>query len=340
MSEHTPAPRHRYERITRALLDEPWAILPSKLEAIADFVALKAAGGALTEAEIEAVTMAAAPPSVAARGEGGGAIAVLPVFGVLRNRLNMMSAMSGGTSVEQLSAQFSQWVADPNVAAIILDTDSPGGSVGGIPEFAAKIAAARDVKPIVSIANHQMCSAAFWLGAAAHQVVISASAMLGSVGAVILHQEYSKADELAGVKFNPIFAGRYKVEGNDFEPLGDEARSALQALVDDSYRLFTNDLARFRNISAADARGARYGEGRVFGAREAVQRGMADRIETLPDLIARLSSAQARAAVMRSAPPPKAIAAETPLTDAEDAASAPDIDMHELAARVAARMEG
>lgn len=286
---------NRYERITRALLDEPWCIIPSKLEAIADFVYLKAQGGTLSESEILAIR-ASVPPI---EGQRAGAIAILPVFGTLRNRANIITEASGGTSVELLSKQFALLMSDPNIAAIVLDIDSPGGSVAGIPEFAAQIHAARQIKPIVAVANTLAASAAYWLGSAATEFVAAPSAEVGSVGAVMVHEDRSAMAEREGVKVTLISAGRYKTEGNPFEPLGDDALSSLQARVDDAYATFTADVARFRGASIGDVRGAAYGEGRVLTARKAQGAGMVDRVETLDAVLSRLMRPQGIAALRR-----------------------------------------
>lgn len=285
----------RYERITRALLDEPWAILPSKLEAIAEFITLKAQGGTLTDAEIAAIR-ADAPP---VEGRRSGAIAVLPIFGTLHNRANMITEASGGTSVEMLSRQFGAFVTDPDVAAIVLDIDSPGGSVAGISEFAEKIHAARDVKPVVAVANTLAVSAAYWLGSAATELIAAPSAMVGSIGALMVHEDHSAEAEKAGVSVSFIHAGKYKVEGNPYEPLGDDARAFLQARVDEAYADFTGDVARFRGANLQDVQGAAYGEGRVLTARKAIKTGMVDRIETLDAVLARLMKPQGRGALRR-----------------------------------------
>jgi ClpP class serine protease len=89
-----------------------------------------------------------------------------------------------------------------------------------------------------------------------------------------------------------ISAGKYKVEGNPFEPLSDEARAAFQARVDDYYRMFVDAVARYRGVSAAEVRSG-FGEGRVVGAREAVRLGMADRIATLDEALSRLQGSSA-----------------------------------------------
>lgn len=283
-----------YQRITRAILDEPWAILPSKLEAIAEFIALKASGGSLSDAEIKAI-QAAAPTG----DRRAGVVAVLPVIGTLSRRMNMMSALSGGTSVEDLSRKFANLVEDTDVSAIILQLDSPGGAVSGIPEFAAQINRATARKPIVAVADSLAASAAYWLGAAASEFVASPSAEVGSVGVLMMHIDESGADEKDGFKVSFIHAGKYKVEGNPHEPLSDEARAYAQSRVDEVYAQFTGDLARFRDVPVSEARGERFGEGRVLSAQRALKAGMVDRIATLDETIERLMTPQGRSAVMR-----------------------------------------
>ena len=271
--------------------------MPAKLEAIADFIMLKAAGGTLTEAEISAIRAAAPPPE----GTRNGAVAVLPMFGVLRNRTNLLAEMSGGTSVEMLSKQFASLVADPNVSAIVLDIDSPGGSVAGIPEFAAQIAAARDVKPVVAVANTLAASAAYWLGSAASEFVATASAEVGSIGALMVHEDVSAQDAMLGVKTTIISAGKFKTEGNPYEALSDEAHASLQARVDEAYGQFTADVAKYRGVDASAVRGAQYGDGRVLSAKNALKSGMIDRIATLDETVARLLRPQGRGALGRRA---------------------------------------
>ena len=95
-----------------------------------------------------------------------------------------------------------------------------------------------------------------------------------------------------------VSAGKFKVEGNPFEPLADEARGELQARVERVYADFVSAVARGRGVSAEAVRSG-YGQGRVAGAKQAVALGLADRVDTLEGTIARLSTPQARASVMR-----------------------------------------
>ena len=98
---------------------------------------------------------------------------------------------------------------------------------------------------------------------------------------------------MKGVKVNLISAGKYKTEGNPFEPLSEEAREQIQKRVDEYYDMFVAAVARNRSVSRSDVRGG-FGQGRMVGAKEAVASGMADRVATLDETISRLASGRRR----------------------------------------------
>jgi len=274
-----------YEHIIQAVQALPWAILPEKLAVIREILALRANGQRLTPEEIRAELEAAR----AQRGErqivtGGTAIAVIPVVGTLIPRGNMLMEASGAVSVQQLTARFRAALNDPEVGSIVLDVDSPGGQVGGIEELATEIYQARGQKSIVAVANGLAASAAYWLTSAASELVVTPSGEVGSIGVFAIHEDYSAMLDKVGVKVSLISAGKYKTEGNPFEPLGEEAQAAVQGMVNDYYDMFTRAVARGRGVSQADVI-AGFGEGRVVMAEQAVRLGMADRVATIDEVI-------------------------------------------------------
>lgn len=266
--------------ILQAFTKSPWAILPDKLAALAEIVERHAKGEKLEAAEIEAQLHGAARPA----DRRVNSVAILPLFGTIFPRANLMTQMSGATSAEIFGAQFDALIRDPEVGAIVLDVNSPGGSVYGIQEVAQKIYDARGKKPIVAVSNHLMASAAYWIGSAADEIVISPSGDVGSIGVFAMHQDWSAALDKEGIKVSLISAGKFKVEGNPYEPLGDEARASIQTSVDESYDYFVEAVARHRGVNPAAVRSG-FGEGRVVSAREAVKLGMADRIATLEETV-------------------------------------------------------
>jgi signal peptide peptidase SppA len=196
----------------------------------------------------------------------------------------------GGTSTGQFGRDFDAIINDSRFGAVILNIDSPGGSVFGVKELSDKIYNARGRKPIVAVTNSFNASAAYWISTAADEMVVTPSGEIGSVGVVAVHQEISKAEEQYGVRTTIIKAGRYKAEGNFHEPLNDEAREAIQKRVDEYYDDFVSSVARNRGTTAAAVK-SKFGEGRMFGAKEAVERGMADRIGTLEAVGVRMAGA-------------------------------------------------
>lgn len=314
----------RYAHILSFVLEHPWAITRPMLQTIAGVIGRRAAGHQASEQDIAAaLTNRKALPQ-----PDGGAIAIIPVYGVLVPRANMMSEMSGGTSFDRLTAQLREALGNTNVNTIVLDVDSPGGSVAGATEFAREVLRARTKKPVVAIANFTMASAAYWLASCATEVVASPSASVGSVGVFTIHEDLSKALAMEGIKQTFISAGKYKTEGNEAEPLSPEAEAFMQKRVDEAYALFCGDISKGRGVPLDDVRTG-YGQGRSVSAQEALALGMVDKIATFDATIARLMSGSpesSRQAADDLTPPALATAQEPATVTAQERAR--DFDQH------------
>ena len=269
----------KYSAIVAAVFGSAWAIMPEKLQAIVEFIELKVEGIPVTPVDAKVPTTY----------RNVGKVALLPLYGVISQKMNMMTNISGGTSTDEFGAMFDRAVGDPSIGAVVIDVDSPGGSVYGIHELASKIFNARGTKPIIAVANSLSASAAYWLASAADEVVVTHGGEVGSVGVIAAHTDYSEAEAKAGFKTTYVTAGKYKAEGNPHEPLADEARAAIQSRVDEYYDMMTADIARNRGVSVLKVKSG-FGEGRVVGAKESVERNMADRIGTLENVLARLTA--------------------------------------------------
>jgi signal peptide peptidase SppA len=267
--------------VLRAFTETPWAILPSTLAVLDEIVSRHAAGEKLEAEEIQArINNGAARPSERRIDK----VAILPLFGTIFPRANMMTDVSGATSAERFADNFANLVRDPDIGAIVIDVDSPGGAVHGVDELSRQIYEARGSKPIVAIANHQMASAAYWIASAADELVVSPSGEVGSIGVFAVHRDLSAAQEREGVKTTIISQGKYKVEGNPYQPLSEDARQSIQAKVDEYYEFFVDGVARNRNVTSDVVRSG-FGEGRMVSARKAVDAGMADRVDTLSGVL-------------------------------------------------------
>lgn len=295
-SDILPAPRSMSTpRVYRAIQSTPWALLPSKMDEILAFLEAHAMGirppAACDQCDDPPTSrLQAASGSSAQR---TGSVAVLRLVGTISNRANMLSEYSGGVSLQLASKDFATLVADESVSAIILDMDSPGGFVDGVPEFAAQVFQARDRKRVVAVANTLMASAAYWIGASASEVVASPSAYVGSIGVFMVHADESGMWNALGIDNTIISAGKYKMAGNSFQPLEDEIKDLLQARIDAVYGEFVAGVARGRGVTASDVRKG-FGQGLVLGSKDAVKEKLVDRVATLDETITRLQSARGR----------------------------------------------
>jgi len=270
-------------QILRAIGAMPWAIQPQTLDAVVGFLS--------SGAEVTRKTVAArlgVRGAAARRPSPAAGVAVISVYGIITQHAAAADDFwsLAGTSTEEIGALFEAAIADRDVGTVVLDVDSPGGTVYGIPELAARIFAARGVKKIVACSNALCASAAYWLASQAEEIVASPSAEVGSIGVYSAHIDLSGAQEQAGIKVSIFSAGRYKAEGALGQPLSDGARVAEQSRVDEMYSMFIADVARGRGVDPMRVRSG-YGEGRVVGAKQARTLGMVDRVATLPETVGR-----------------------------------------------------
>lgn len=277
-------------RLLRAL-SEPLLLEPRMGQALVRVFQKKLAGeafdGATLHAELGIPLEARRGPSDPTNSSSG--IAVIPIYGLIAQH-----PQSLGASTEEIGFALDTAMASRGVSAVLFDVDSPGGTVTGVPELAAKIAAYRGTKPMMSIANGLMASAAYWVGSAADEIMVTPSGEAGSIGVYTVHEDWSKSLEQDGVAVTPISAGKYKLEGAPWAPLGEEGTAKLQQRVDEVYAWFVKAVAAHRGDTQKAVREG-YGEGRVLGAEEALKAKLVDRIGTFDDALARLSARVARA---------------------------------------------
>ena len=116
---------------------------------------------------------------------------------------------------------------------------------------------------------------------------------MGSIGVWQAHFDYSKALEEDGVKPTLISAGKFKVEGNPYVPLDEEAKGFMQTRVDEYYVAFVKGVAKGRGVGMEQVRSG-MGEGRVLGADAALAQGMVDGIASFDQVLSKMRASSAR----------------------------------------------
>ena len=282
-------------RLGQALQDaagKPWALQEDRADAVSALIADIALG---REFNPDRFARAIAGPNdlggprVNGTVRTGSGKAVVPIHGLLLYDLHFPPFV---TSARWLAATMRELADDSTVTRIVLDIASPGGVVTGIEEAASEIFKARQRKAVVAAVNPFAGSAAYWLASQASEITVTPSGDVGSIGVFVLHLDLSGAMEQAGVRATFIKAGKFKTEGNAFEPLDQDAEANIQRDIDAIYNRFIGDVARGRGVSALTVRFS-FGEGRMKLARDALRLGMVDRLATIEEVIAGKTSSRA-----------------------------------------------
>jgi signal peptide peptidase SppA len=294
-------------------LATPWALMPERLSALTAVISRWSQGTPASDAakfQIQTDRVLRDTRRQTSAAISGGGIAVIPIYGVITQRGNMVDDVSGPgmVSTQLVTQMLRQAVADDAVSQILLDIDSPGGSVYGVSELGDAILSARAQKPVVAIANSLAASAAYWVGSQASEFYVTAGGEVGSIGVWQAHFDYSQALAAEGVTPTLISAGKFKVEGNPYAPLSEEAQGFMQSRVDDYFLGFTKAIAKGRNLPIAQVRDG-MGQGRVLGADAALAQSMVDGIASFDQVLSKMqkdasSNARLSAKLSAQASPP------------------------------------
>jgi signal peptide peptidase SppA len=218
------------------LTQEPWAIAPEAMDGIIGLAMDMAAGKLFTLPQSEA------PQSIMSVADG---VATISITGPLLPTTDEFDrVMLGATSLDEVRSTVESAAADPAVTSIVLNIDSPGGTVRGTPEAADAIYEASKVKPVRAHTSGTMASAAYWLGSQATSVSMTRSASVGSIGVMVPHIDQSKRAEMLGVKVELFTTGKFKAAGFPGTSLTESQRELIQERIDQVFGEFKSAVTR------------------------------------------------------------------------------------------------
>ena len=221
-------------------------------------------------------------------------VAVIPVTGPIFRYANLFTEISGATSTQVLATDIQTALDDPQIKAIVLNADSPGGQATGSNELAEMIYQARGTKPIKAYVGGQAASAMYWIASAADEVIVDDTAQLGSVGVVL---SLRKREDRPGEKSNEIVSSNAPNKRPEMET--EAVRAQLQTRTDELASVFLDKVARNRNIPREEVND-RFRQGGIATGALAVEAGMADRLGSLESLIAELAGSTSPTSTTRS----------------------------------------
>ncbi len=223
----------------------------------------------------------------AAAGRGNGSYYREDIEGVAHISLNgplqkHVSSFSGGTSTVLARQDVRAASRDPDVGAILLRIESPGGTFSGNSELANEIEKAASTKPVFAYINDLGASAAYWIASAASEVMANKEALVGSIGTYASVTDYSGAAAAEGIKVHVIRAGSFKGMGTPGTEITAEHLAEMQRHVDSRNQFFLEAVTKGRKVSM-DYVKSQLADGRLHTASEAIGLKLIDSIATLED---------------------------------------------------------
>jgi ClpP class serine protease len=209
--------------------------------------------------------------------EKRGSVAVIPLTGVIFPRANLMTELSGATSLEIFALDFNAALNDPAITAIVINADSPGGVTTGINEMSNMIRNAS--KPVTTYVSGAAASAMYYIAAGSHSIVMDAMAMVGSIGVVTQIRGKNDDGSLEIVSSN----------APDKRPdtTTAEGKAVYQKMIDDLESVFIQSVASFRNLTTEQVTAIRGG---MLVGQKAVDAGLADTLGSLEGVINQLNN--------------------------------------------------
>jgi len=163
-----------------------------------------------------------------------------------------------------------------SVKAVIIRINSPGGTTVGSEALYEAIRKVAAKKPVVAVMDSVAASGGYITALAGDHIIARGNTITGSIGVLFQWPEIHQLLGKIGVKMKTIKSGTQKAEPNMYEPLKDEVRPVIEAMVKDSYDWFVSLVADRRKMSKNTT--YQLADGRVYSGRQALENKLIDAI--------------------------------------------------------------
>lgn len=223
-------------------------------------------------------------------------VAVIDVVGHLSKHPSIWRVFgcSNAPTLSELAQLVREAAADPQVDSILLNVDSPGGTLFGTIEVADAVWDARQQKTVVATVTDQGCSGAYYIASQASEVVTNRVGEVGCLGIFSVRVDASRAAEAEGIRFHVISTGDFKGAGYPYSAATEEELAYLQSVIDAHHENFLALVARGRGMSVDQVR--ELSDGRIHVGEASVGLGLADGVATFQELLEELSGRRPRVA--------------------------------------------
>jgi len=211
---------------------------------------------------------------------GRSGIALIRLYGAIGEG----SSGSERIGADDVVRDLKQSAESPQVRAVILAINSPGGSVGATKKIYDAVMELRKSKPVFAVITDIAASGGYYIASACDKIYAYEGSILGSIGVISLHGDISGLLQKYGVKVNVIKAGRYKDASYPFRSMTAEELRMETALINDAYTQFIADVSEGRKQPIRTVR--TWAEGRIFSGKKAKTEQIIDELGGVDEAVA------------------------------------------------------
>ncbi|HEU4724011.1 MAG TPA: signal peptide peptidase SppA [Candidatus Eisenbacteria bacterium] len=211
-------------------------------------------------------------------------------FGIaqLHGRVGLVEVVGEISESESVVDQLDRMQRDPNVKAVVVRLDSPGGGVAASQEIYDAVRRVRDEgKPVVASMGGVAASGAYYVACAADSIVANPGTLTGSIGVIMSFPNTEELFRKVGVRFETIKTGKFKDVGSMWRPMTEDEKTLLQEVLGNVYDQFIEAIVDGRSMAKEDI--LPYADGRIFSGDQAREYGFVDRLGSLEEAISMAS---------------------------------------------------
>ena len=172
---------------------------------------------------------------------------------------------------------------DPNIKAIVVRIDSPGGSVAPVQEIYSELK--KIEKPVIASMGGSAASGGYYVACAADTIFANPGTLTGSIGVIMQFTQLKGLYDKVGLGHQVIKSGDFKDTGSPFRELTEQERAVLQSTVDDVYDQFVDTIFEARGDLLTRAEIVELADGRIYSGKQALDSKLLDQLGNLPDAI-------------------------------------------------------
>jgi protease-4 len=216
----------------------------------------------------------------------GPAVAVIDINGEIVTGSSATLGATAMVSSDDVLPLVEQAASDPDVKAILLRVNSPGGSVVASDQIYHALQGTG--KPIVVLMGELAASGAYYISMASQYIIANPNTLTGSIGVISSFPEASELLRKLGVTVSVIKSGETKDLGSLYRPMTEEEKALWQKVIDETYASFVDIVAAGRNLPAEKVR--ELADGRVYTGRQALALGLVDALGYQEDAVAKAAA--------------------------------------------------